>query len=47
MRQPVFAFQALESRTLFALNLHTAVPGGLPEGAFAHDDSPEIVAARD
>jgi len=46
-RQPIFAFQPLESRTLFALNLHTAVPGGLPEGAFTHDDCPEVVAARD
>ena len=46
-RQPVFALQPLESRTLFALNLHTAIPGGPPPGTFAHDDSPEVVAARD
>src|SRR4051812_42808299 len=47
MSQSLFALQPLESRTLFSLNLHTAVPGGIPLGAFAHDDCPEVVAARD
>ena len=43
MRQPLV--ESLESRQLFALNFHAAVPGGLPPGSFLHDCE-EVVAAR-